>query len=87
MVSQVWASFTWKCLQGCSRFFLKLLSKLDGYEKIMYIALVREKIGVVRTNRGVLVILDLLKSAGGTFSNAGFRGLRAAERYSDLGRK
>jgi hypothetical protein len=53
----------------------------------MYVSLVREKVGVMRTNRSVLVILDLLKSVSGAFQDFGLRDLRAAERCSGLGRK
>jgi hypothetical protein len=54
--------YTWKCLKGRGRSFLKLLSKIVRYEQVMYIALVREKVGIVRTNWRVLVILDLFSS-------------------------
>jgi hypothetical protein len=63
--------YTWKCLKGRGRSFLKLLSKVVRYEQVMYIALVREKVGIVRANWRILVILDLFKSAPGNFSNHG----------------
>jgi hypothetical protein len=53
--------YTWKCLKGRGRSFLKLLSKVVRYEQVMYIALVREKVGIVRTNWRILVILDLFQ--------------------------
>jgi hypothetical protein len=81
------AKNTWKCLKGCRRSFLKLLSKLIGNEEIMNVSLVGEEVGVVRTNWGVLVILDLLKSVSGAFQHFGLPDLQVAERCSDLGRK
>lgn len=78
---------TWKCLKGCRRSFLKLLSELVGYEEVMYIALVREEIGVVGTDWSVLVILHLLKSASTAFPHFCLHSLQAAERYSGLERK
>jgi hypothetical protein len=54
--------YTWECLKGRGRSFLKLLSKIVRYEQVMYIALVREKVGIVRTNWRILMILDLFSS-------------------------
>ena len=67
-ISKLATRYTWKCLKGGGRSFLKLLPKVVRYEQVMYIALVREKVGIVRTNWRILVILDLFfKSAPGTF--------------------
>ena len=75
-VGKVQYRFTWKCLEGCRRSLLKLLSEFVGYEQVMYIALVREEIGVVRADWSILVILDLLESASATFQNFGFTAYR-----------
>jgi len=61
-ISKTPTRYTWKCLKGRGRSFLKLLSKIVRYEQVMYIALVREKVGIVRTNWRILVILDLFSS-------------------------
>lgn len=61
-ISKVLTRYTWECLKGRGRFFLKLLSKIVRYEQVMYIALVREKVGIVRANWRILVILDLFSS-------------------------
>jgi len=45
----------------------------------MYIALVREEIGVVRADWSILVILDLLESASVIFPNFGFTAYRLLE--------
>ena len=54
----------------------------------MYIALVRLKVSIVRTDWRVLVILHLLESASCNFSRTfGFHDLQAAENCSGFGRK
>lgn len=57
---------TRKGLERCCRPFLKVLPQFVGYEEVMYIALVGEKIAIMRANRSVLVILDLAKSMSAT---------------------
>jgi hypothetical protein len=73
--------YTWKCLKGRGRSFLKLLSKIVRYEQVMYIALVREKVGIVRTNWRILVILDLFQVSSWNFPNHRSHDLRAAGKY------
>jgi hypothetical protein len=51
---------------------LKLLSKIIRYEQVMYIALVREEVGIVRTNGRILVILDLFQVSSWNFPIMGF---------------
>ena len=79
--------FTWKCLKSCCRSFLKILSKVIGYEEIVYITLVREEVRVVRTNWRILVVLGLLESASAPLPNHQFHDLQAAGKYSGLGRR
>ena len=80
-ISKLAIGYTWKCLKGRGRSFLKLLSKIIRYEQVMYIALVREKASIVRTNWRILVILDLFQVSSLNFPNHGFDGLRAAGKH------
>jgi hypothetical protein len=80
-ISKLAIGYTWKCLKGRGRSFLKLLSKIIRYEQVMYIALVREKAGIVRTNWRILVILDLFQVSSWNSPNNGFDGLRAAGKH------